>query len=201
MSFFNKTKKCVKKSKYFVHETKRSVLTKFLLVVTVFIVYFVFMSLRYGLNNGFMATILTWSFFVFCTPISDAGLLLDFPIRLVTGIRMIYSEVFVWILAFLLNVYSLTFNQSIYNKTMILWLFKHILTHPFPFWTIIIVSAIGTFMSVYFGDELIDASKHKERKKYGKHKNKYKLLLILFMIILTLILYDFLLKKLGVNII
>ncbi len=192
--------KKIKESEHYLHETKRSVLVKFLLVLIVFLLYFAFVSLKYGINNGFLVTLLTWSFFVFCTPIADAGLLLDFPVRLITGIRMIYSEIAVWIIAFFLNLYSLTFNSLIYNKTVILQLFRYILLHPIPFWSIIFVSAIGTFMSIYFGDELIDVARHEEREKYGKHKKKYHLVIFIFIVVLAILLYDFLLKELGINI-
>jgi hypothetical protein len=60
------------------HETKRHILIKFLLVLFVFIIYFGFIALK----DGFYVTILTWSFFVLCTPVADAGFLLDFPFRL-----------------------------------------------------------------------------------------------------------------------
>lgn len=196
----NHIKSYIKKSEYFIHETKKSVLVRFSLVVIVVVSYFIFVSVKYGVNRGFMITFLTWSFFVFCTPIADAGFLLDFPMRLITKIRMIYSEMFVWIIAFLINLYSLTFNPNIYEKTLILRLFKYILVHPFPFWSIIVISAIGTFLSIYFGDELIDVIKHENRKKHAKHKGKYKLILFLFLMVI-LVLYDFLLKKLGVHIV
>jgi hypothetical protein len=200
MTFLSTIKSYIKKSEYFVHKTKRSILIRFLLLVFVFIAYFVFISLKHGLDNGLAVTILTWSFFVLCTPIADAGFLLDFPIRLITKIRMIYSEIVIWGIAFLINIYSLKFNPLIYEKIEILRFFKQILLHPFPFWAIIIISAIGTFMSVYFGDEMVDVVKHKERKKYKKHKNKYLLILILFMIVVIILLYVYLLKKLKLGI-
>lgn len=197
MNTLNKVKS-IKKTKYLTHETKRHVLKRFLLVLAVSIFYFIFVSLEYGLSNGLIVTFLTWSFFVFCTPIADAGFLLDFPVRLIAKIRMIYSEVCVWIISFLLNAYFITFNPDIYERTMLLRLFKHILLHPI-FWTIIILSAIGTFMSIYFGDELIDVAMHKERKKYTAHKNKYKLILSLFVIITVIFLYTILLTKLNLK--
>ncbi len=42
-----------------------------------------------------------------------------------------------------------------------------------PFWAIILVSALGTFMSVYFANELVDIVKHEEREKYKKHAHKH----------------------------
>ena len=189
-----------RKWKFFTHETKRHVLIRFIFLLMVFTLYAVFVCLKYGAKNGLLVAILTWSFFVFCTPIADAGFLLDFPVRMITKMRMIHSEMGVWITATLLNIYSLTFKSSIYEKTILLKLLKQILLRPIPFWSIILLSAAGTFISVYFGDELIDVAKHSQRVKYAKHKNKYKFIIVLFILIVMFFLYSLLLKKLGVGI-
>lgn len=182
------------------HETKRHVLIKFSLVVLIFLGYFLFISQEYGTSQGLFVTFLTWSFFVTCTPIADAGFLLDFPVRLITGLRMIVSEVLVWALAALLNLYSFFLYPQIYEKTKILKLFKHILEKPVPFWAIILISMIGTFVSIKFGDELMDKVRHAERQLHQKHKNHYKLIIMIFLFVAAFILYDFLLKGLGVNV-
>jgi hypothetical protein len=62
-----------------------------------------------------------------------------------------------------------------------------------------LVSGIGTFMSVQFGDELMDKVRHKDRKLYNKHKHKHKFWGMIFLIILAILLYDFLLKQLGIE--
>jgi len=181
------------------HETKKSVLAKFLLVLFLFVGYFIFIATKYGLEDGFLVAILSWSFFVLCTPIADAGFLLDFPLRLITSIRMLFSEIAVWVVTILLNFYAFFFRPEVYTKTDLLIFFKHILEQPFPFWAIIVVSCIGTFMSIQFGDELIDKAKHSERDLYKKQKHHYRLWTMIFIAILSVILYDFLLKQLGVE--
>ncbi|MBR9682824.1 MAG: hypothetical protein GOV02_04055 [Candidatus Aenigmarchaeota archaeon] len=192
-------KNYLRKSKYLNHAPKRNTLIRFLLLISILIIYFIYISLQYGIGNGFMIGILTWSVFVLCTPIADAGFLLDFPIRLLTKIRMIYSEIVVWTFAILMNLYFLTFNPMIYEKTGILQLFKLILLNPFPFWIIIFISAIGTFLSLYFADEMIDVSKHIHRKKYLKYKNKYRFILIVLIIISILMIYNAILSYIGIN--
>ena len=181
------------------HKTKNHLLTKFLLVLFLFVLYFVFITQKYGIQQGFLVSILTWSFFVLCTPIADAGFLIDFPLRLITKLKMFVSEILVWLVAISANIYAFFFNPMIYEKTKLLELFKHILKNPFPFWSIILISIIGTFVSIQFGDELLDKVQHKERKLYHKHKFKYHLIIMIFIIVLSLVFYDFLLKKLGVN--
>lgn len=179
------------------HPTKRRVLIKFLVVVAIFLAYFFFVAGRLGFENGFYVTVVTWSFFVLSTPIADAGFLLDFPLRLTLGIRMLLSEAMVWLVAILLNLYTLNFRPDVYESTDLLRVFETILTNPWPYWWIIVISAIGTFMSVVFGDELIDKAQHRHRVIYHKHKFKYRLIIMVFIIIGALILYDILLKKLG----
>jgi len=189
-----------KLSEYFSHKTKRNSLLKFISLLAIITGYFIFVSIRFGTKNGFFVTILTWSFFVFCTPIADAGFLVAFPIRMVSGIRMMYTQLASFVVAFLLNLYAFFYAPSVYSKTIILRLFYKILSHPFPFWAIIIVSFVGTIFSIYFGDEMIDVSSHKEREKYHKHANKYKLAVLIFLIVAIIPLYKVLLKKLGINI-
>lgn len=181
------------------HETKRHVLIKFLLVLFIFVAYFLFVTYKYGLENGPLVAFLTWSFFVLCTPIADAGFLIDFPLRFITNVRMFMAEVLVWLIAINLNVYAFFFQPEVYGSTKILTLFQHILEQPFPFWAIILISGVGTFISIQFGDELFDKAKHKQKKLPQKHAVKYRLIMMIFVFLLSLVLYDFLLKKLGVD--
>ena len=181
------------------HETKLHVLFKFLAVFLVFAAYFGFVSHKYGLEDGIFVTLLTWSFFVLCTPVADAGFLLDFPLRLIAKIKMFTSEIFVWIVAIGINLYSFNFIPETYDKTNILVLFKHILSNPVPFWLVILLSMIGTFASVYFGDELMDNIKHEDRTKYHKHKYNYRIVVFVFVLVAVIGMYDFLIKELGVG--
>jgi hypothetical protein len=175
-------------------------MVKYLFLVLILVVYLLFVSYKFGTKEGFFITFLTWSFFVFCTPIADAGFILDFPIRLVTGIRMFYSEVVVWILAAVLNVVALTYFPAAYQTTFVLKLFYVILTNPYPYWGIIILSMLGTFFSIYFGDELWDVARHKEREKYHKHILKYELILYVFILAIIFALYHILLGTLNITI-
>ena len=182
------------------HQTKRSVLVRFGLLIALIAVYFLTISLKYGAGEGFVITALSWSFFVLCTPIADAGFLLDFPLRLITGIRMIYSEMIVWCIAISLNIYYVFNSPQTYQNTTLLQIFHKILTHPFPYWAVIILAAMGTFLSIYFGDELLDVVKHHERIKKQKHHMKWKLIAVAFVAIGTIVIYDILLNSLDINI-
>ncbi|NOZ80764.1 MAG: hypothetical protein GXP63_03765 [DPANN group archaeon] len=185
---------------FFRHRTKIHSLVRFSFLVLIIIGYGAFISRKFGAGQGLFITALTWSFFVFCTPIADAGFLLDFPVRLLTHVKMIFSEMGVWTLAFSLNVFTLLVHPEIYQKTVLLRLFYHIISQPWPCWTIILISVAGTFLSIYFGDELIDVAEHKDRVKYHRHLGKYQVLIFIFLIIFAIILYDFLLKNMGMTI-
>lgn len=189
----------IRKHELIAHETKRDNLIKFLFLLSFLIAYFMFVHEEYGTGDSIVITALTWSFFVLCTPIADAGFLLDFPIRIATKIRMFYTELIVWIVAVLINVYFYFMNPSPYDKTFLLGLLHHIIIHPYPFWGIIGLCAVGTFLSVYIGDELMDLVSYSERKKH-RHKIKYEIILFIFIILVVMALYDFLLKELGINI-
>ncbi len=187
--------------KHFKEYTHHHPLVKFLTVLLFFIAYLAFTIMHYGAEQGILIALLSWSFFVFCTPIADAGILVDFPLRLLTGIRMLHAEMSVWLFAFLLNLFTFQAQPTIYNRTIILKLFHHIITQP-EFWPIIILSAVGTFFSIYFGDEILDivAEKEKFRSKYQRHFLKYRLIVFLFIFSFVIMLYYFLLNKLGISI-
>ena len=73
--------------------THKQVLLKFLLLCLLMVGYFGYLSYEYDFVTGGVASLLTWSFFVLCTPVADAGFLLDFPLRVLFGIRMVVSEI------------------------------------------------------------------------------------------------------------
>lgn len=175
-------------------------LSKFIFLLLCLIAYSVYATKEYGLEYGISITALTWAFFVMCTPVADAGFLIDFPVRLAVNIRMFYTEIGVWVIAILINVLALAAMPGVYEKTLLLKLFYHIMLNPYPFWAIIFLSGIGTFLSIHFGDELVDAVSYNNRTEHAKHKLKHDFILFLFVILLVVLLYDFLLMELGVEI-
>ena len=187
--------------KYELNKIHLNKLTKFLILLLILALYTIIMILKFGIQDGPLVSLTTWSFFVFCTPIADAGFLIDFPIRLITGIKMIYSELIVWVIALIITITTLLFNSQVFDKTIILNLFHHILNNLYPFGIIIVLSCIGTFLSVYFGDEILDTSINgKKRHKYEKHKNKHKFIIFFFLIAFITILYYYILKQFNISI-
>jgi hypothetical protein len=187
-------------SHLFKHPTKRESLIKFLLLLAVLLTYFGYLSLEYGLATGGLVAALTWSFFVLCTPIADAGFLLDFPVRLITGLRMLFCEILVWAIAFTVNFIAFNFFPESYQNTFLTSLLYKILTTPWPYWSIIFLSGLGTFLSLKFGDEMLDVISHKERNFHHKHGFMHNLFVLAVFILIIIIAYYHLISSLGVEI-
>ena len=182
-----------------IRSTRRGELFKFLLLLLVFLGYFAYLSWEYSLAEGSLISALTWSFFVLCTPVADAGFLLDFPVRMVTGIRMVVTEVGVWLGAFLLNVVCVFWTPEIYQATFLTSLFYKILVTPWPYWNLLVLCGIGTFLSIYVGDEILDAVSR--RGKGWKYRRSFIFRLLGMGVVLTLIIlgYWHLLSRLGLD--
>lgn len=181
-------------------KTHKEVLYKFLILLSIIALYFVYLSIEYGVLTGGLVAVLTWSFFVLCTPVADAGFLLDFPIRLLFGVRMLFSEILVWVIAIAINGYAILYNQTAYDKTVLTVLFKEIILTPFPYWSVFILSGIGTFLSIYFGDEMLDVLRHRDRVKYHEHAFKWKLVGLISLFLLIFFAYYLLLDTLNIQI-
>lgn len=180
------------------HETHKETLLKFLALLLILVAYFLYMSWKYDASTGLGLSLLTWSFFVLCTPVADGGFILAFPIRLLFKIKMAITQVVLWFFALAINLYMLKAYPSMYELSFPTELLHHILTEPYPYWSILIISALGTFLSIYFGDEMMDVASHKERKKNHRHGFKYRSILVLGLGILTLAAYYYLLNSLNI---
>ncbi|GHB01826.1 hypothetical protein GCM10009069_25750 [Algimonas arctica] len=181
------------------HKTHTQVYIKFALLLALMLGYFIYLTLQYDLLTGGIAALLTWSFFVFCTPIADAGFLLDFPLRLLFGIRMVVSEIAVWTVAVLINAGTMTFASHYYDTTILTKLLQQIITTPYPYWGIILLSGFGTFLSIRFGDELLDVFHHRDRNFFHTHHFKHELILFGFFI-LIIFGYYYLISTLGIDV-
>lgn len=183
----------------FQHEAKVKTTRRFLTVLTILVLYIALLTFKFG-SAGLALGAITWSSLVLATPIADGGLVLDFPLRVLTGIRMIIAEIFVWITAIGINIVFLTVNPAIYHKTLITDTLKNILVHPWPNWIIVVLSCVGTFLSLYFGDELLDIVMLKDRKKYNKHISLYRLIVGIFLIFAFYFSYRYFLSLFGLKI-
>lgn len=180
------------------HETHKESLLKFFALVLILAGYFGYMTWKYDASTGFAAALLTWSFFVLCTPIADGGFILAFPIRLLFGIKMSVTQVVLWFVAVILNMFMLATSPEIYGLTFLTSLLKHILSTPYPYWSILVLSAVGTLLSIYFGDEMMDVTAHRDRVQHHRHGLKYRTILVAALGTLTIASYYYLLDSLNI---
>ncbi|WP_373086098.1 hypothetical protein [Sneathiella sp.] len=176
----------------------KQILIKFLLLLVLLGGYFAYLTYEFDLLTGGVSSLLTWSFFVLCTPVADAGFLLDFPLRLLFGIRMVFSELVVWAIAITANALALKYGAVYYDTTLITQILHQILINPYPYWGVIFLSAIGTFLSIRFGDELMDVLHHHDRAFFHSHKFKHELLLAGFFLVAIFAYYE-LIKSLELS--
>jgi len=182
-----------------INPPKKQLVTKFLLLCALLVGYFVYLSIQYDLVTGGLAALLTWTFFVLCTPVADAGMLLDFPLRLLFGVRMIVSEVAVWALAIFINIVSLLYFDEYYATTKLTTLLHAVLTTPYPYWSLILLSGIGTFLSIRFADELMDVIHHRDRGFFHSKSYLHEIVIIIFFILIFVGYYE-LVASLGIDV-
>jgi len=182
------------------HPTHRESLWRFIALIGLLIAYFIYMSWRYDAATGAWSATLTWSFFVLCTPIADGGFIIAFPVRLLFGTRMLVSQIVVWVVAVVINVFALKLSPDHYQDAELTRLLHTILTTPWPYWSILAIAAAGTALSILFGDEMMDVTNHEDRKKFHRHGFKYRVILVAGLGALTVLAYYDLLSHLGVDV-
>ena len=181
------------------HQTHRESLWRFLLLLGLFILYFVWMSVKFDAATGAWLALLSWSFFVLCTPVADGGFIIAFPVRLLLGLRMVITQACVWIIAIVINLAAFHFAPETYQQSALTRLLEAILTTPWPYWSILALSALGTALSIWFGDEMMDVGHHKDRAKHHKHGFIYRIILVGGLGLLTVLAYYQLISGLGLE--
>ena len=171
---------------------------KFLGLLAIFLGYFGYLSWEYDLKTGGVVAAITWSFFVLCTPIADAGFLLDFPVRMITGIKMFVIEFIVWGLALAINITALYLTPATYETTLLTSTFYTLLTTPWPYWSIIILCAAGTFLSIHLGDDIMDALSSRKGTEHIIHFKK-KIATMGILIAAIIVVYYDLIKTLHIQ--
>lgn len=181
-------------------QTHRESLLRFAALLALLVVYFGYMSWKYDASTGAWVSVLSWSFFVLCTPVADGGFIIAFPIRLLFGTRMLITQIVVWVLALGINIAALSMSPKSFELTALTRLLHTILVTPWPDWSVLAISLTGTLISIWFGDEMVDVTTHASRKKHHQHGFKHKTIIIIGFGVLTVLAYYQLLSGLGVTI-
>jgi hypothetical protein len=175
---------------------------KFLLLVLILVAYFAYVSYKYNVATGGLVTAITWSFFVLCTPIADGGFLIDFPLRLLFKVRMVYTEIIVWLTAISISIYAIYNHPAAFQINVLTSMFFKILTNPWPYWLLILLSFFGTFISIVFGDEVFDSVISKQQNVAKIKSNKRVRVLVLSLLFgIVLLSNSLILKQLNIELI
>ena len=128
---------------------------KFALVLGVILLYFCYVAWTEGIALGFTVVILTWCFFVFGTPVADAGALVDFPVRIITNNPFYRTEWIVFgVAATIIGVFLWASPKS-YEATFLTRLLYKMATRPLSLYGMIVVlSIIGTLVSAYLENDV-----------------------------------------------
>ena len=131
---------------------------KFLLLLAILTLTTLILSLKFGLLISIQTTFLMWSFFILCTPLSQGQIALGVPFKFLTKKKFLYPEIYLWIFAFALNVFTYFVTPWVYFNTLITHLLFQVVSCPWPGWLIIITCAIGTFYRFFIGYQKVQAS-------------------------------------------
>jgi hypothetical protein len=92
---------------------------------------------------------------------------------------MIHTEILVWGLAIIISASAVVFSPKIFEMNALMQIFHAILIHPIPYWLIIFLCGIGTFLSIFMGDQIFDVVESKEMRFNRSFFYKLSMLLIL----------------------
>ena len=124
-------------------------------IITIFyIIYAIYAMLYNSITVGFESTILFWSFCVLATPIPEAGIIFDLPLKIFFNMNMILSQIIVTFIAIIITLYYYVYNIKCFETTKILYYYKLIIDNKQA--SIFIISAAGTFTGLYAIEWLID---------------------------------------------
>lgn len=130
---------------------------RFICVSIILIIYFLYVCWKYGITQGIGVTLITWSFFIFGTPLADADAIVDFPIRVFTDIPMHITEIYLFIIAALISLWYYIYNRVIFQYTFLTKIVYKMITNPFSLYGFIVVlSLIGSVISAFFENAIYD---------------------------------------------
>ncbi len=153
---------------------------KFLIAAALILCYLLLTVDKHGVEQGVLITALTWAFFVFLNPAPTAGLVFELPIRLLTRHRLLVAQYMVWGVGAAIVLPALLLSPDLFHTTTPLAIFYHVLTNPVPYWSLLLLCGLGTFLSVYLVDKVVDEVENELNHHHRKHMP------VLYLIVLAL---------------
>ena len=121
------------------------------------------MFFSFYIDNNFITSLheasLLWSFFILCIPAIHGKNTIGFLFNLFTGKSLLYSQVYMWVGAIALNVYTYFYKPGIYLKSAFTHLLLRIVSTPSPYWLIIFFCGFATLYSFFIGQEKFKTKK------------------------------------------
>ena len=100
-------------------------------IVILFILLFIFFIFYNGLYKGTINSLFIWAFFVLCTPVPEAGLLISLPVKRYFNIRMDICQTFVSLLALFMIFYFYYTDKKVINTSFIGKLFNGLVKYNY----------------------------------------------------------------------
>lgn len=123
-------------------------------IVILFILLLIFFVFYNGLYKGCLKSLFIWAFFVLCTPIPEAGLLISLPLKKYFNIRMDICQTFVSLLALVMILYFYYNNKNIVKTNYIGTLFIGLMNYRY--YSIIILSVLSSILTSNLIDNIIN---------------------------------------------
>ena len=156
------------------------------LIAILFLFIFIFFIVYNGFLKGCIKTIFIWAFFISCTPIPEAGLLVSLPLKKYLNISLHISQAIVSFIALMILIYFYFYEKKTINSYLIGKLFLGLI--KYKYFSIIIISIISSIFTSEFIDNLIDNYINNEKINNTQFK--------LFMIACFVLFYSLILNSL-----
>jgi hypothetical protein len=74
----------------------------------------------------------------------------------------------------------------------------HVLTNPFPYWGLLFLCGLGTFLSVHIVDEVMDGIEHELKHHHRKHMPAAQMAILGIVLISILLAYNSIITQLNI---
>lgn len=162
-------------------------LVSFVTAVSITLAYAIAAIFYYGFVDGLSVTAITWCFFIFATPVANASILLDLPLRLVTQLPMVHIQIYVYLFALFLVFYHIFAKSHLFDLHPHHRILYQMFTRPFSdYGLLLVVCAIGTVATLQIGDGFMDYIMAK-KKMTRKEKHLFLIVCLCFVTYFILI--------------
>jgi hypothetical protein len=132
-------------------KVKKYHITKFTLITLFLGLVAAALWIEQGFKNALHTILLTWSLFILCIPANHGKIIIGLPARFLFGKPCAHTQVITVSLATLINLFTYLIIPAAYFSTILTHLLLRIISNPWPYWSIILVCALGTLYKSLIG--------------------------------------------------